>query len=63
MTARTKKIIRENPDLERQWTSLIPQGKMGSPEDLMGAVVYLLSDAAAYTTGTQLVIDGGYTIT
>ena len=28
----------DNPELKKQWTSLIPQGKMGQPEDLMGAV-------------------------
>jgi D-arabinitol 2-dehydrogenase len=49
--SRTKKILDDNPDLKRQWTSLIPQGKMGQPEDLMGAVTYLSSDAAAYVTG------------
>jgi NAD(P)-dependent dehydrogenase (short-subunit alcohol dehydrogenase family) len=48
---RTKKILDENPDLKRQWTSLIPQGKMGQPEDLMGAVTFLSSDASAYVTG------------
>jgi hypothetical protein len=60
---RTKTIIDKNPDLYRQWTSLIPQGKMGRPEDLMGAVVFLLSDAAAYVTGADLRVDGGYTST
>lgn len=35
----------DNPELSKQWTSLIPQGKMGKPEDLMGAVTFLLSDA------------------
>ncbi len=35
---RTEKIMDENPALKKQWTSLIPQGKMGQPEDLMGAV-------------------------
>lgn len=48
---RTQKILDDNPDLKRQWTSLIPQGKMGQPEDLMGAVSFLLSDAANYVTG------------
>jgi len=52
--ARTKKILDDNPDLKAKWISLIPQGKMGSPEDLMGAVVYLLSDASNYVTGADL---------
>lgn len=60
---RTKKILDDNPDLYKHWTSLIPQGKMGQPEDLMGAVTYLLSDAAGYVTGADLRVDGGYTVT
>ena len=60
---RTKKILDDNPELQRQWTSLIPQGKMGQPEDLMGAVTYLLSDASGYVTGADLRVDGGYTVT
>ncbi|PQE33659.1 D-arabinitol dehydrogenase protein [Rutstroemia sp. NJR-2017a WRK4] len=63
LTALTKKILDDKPDLKRQWTSLIPQGKMGQPEDLMGAVTFLLSDAAAYVTGADLRVDGGYTVT
>jgi hypothetical protein len=38
MFDRTKKILDDNPELQKQWTSLIPVGKMGRPEDLMGAV-------------------------
>lgn len=34
---------------------------MGDPADLGGAVVYLASDASRYTTGSEIVIDGGYT--
>lgn len=49
--SRTKKILDDNPDLKKQWTSLIPQGKMGQPEDLMGAVTFLCSDASGYVTG------------
>lgn len=60
---RTQKILDENPDLKRQWVSLIPQGKMGQPEDLMGPVSFLLSDASSYVTGAQLLVDGGYTCT
>ncbi|KAL6718803.1 hypothetical protein ACLMJK_003037 [Lecanora helva] len=63
LTALTEKILKENPDLHKQWTSLIPVGQMGHPEDLMGAVAFLLSDASGYITGADLRVDGGYTIT
>ncbi|KAF2673508.1 D-arabinitol 2-dehydrogenase [Microthyrium microscopicum] len=62
-TALTKKILEDKPALREKWTSLIPMGRMGNPEDLMGAVVYLASDASAYVTGAELRVDGGYTVT
>ena len=39
----------------------IKLGRLGRVEDLMGAVVYLASDASALVTGTSLVVDGGWT--
>ncbi|KAJ5647450.1 Glucose/ribitol dehydrogenase [Penicillium lividum] len=63
LTALTRKILDENPQLRDKWTSLIPVGKMGVPEDLMGAVTFLLSDASKYVTGADLRVDGGYTVT
>ncbi|KAK0729830.1 short chain dehydrogenase [Lasiosphaeris hirsuta] len=63
LTALTQKILDDNPDLKQQWTSLIPQGHMGNPEDLMGPVTFLLSDASGYVTGADLRVDGGYTVT
>ena len=39
----------------------IKLGRLGTVEDLMGAVVYLASDAAALVTGTSLIVDGGWT--
>ncbi|KAI1472366.1 NAD(P)-binding protein [Daldinia caldariorum] len=63
LTALTEKILDDKPDLKKQWTSLIPQGKMGQPVDLMGPVTFLLSDASSYVTGADLRVDGGYTLT
>ncbi len=39
----------------------IPLGRIGEVEDLMGAVLYLASDASALVTGTSLLVDGGWT--
>ncbi len=36
-----------------------PLGRWGKPEEIAWAIVYLLSDAAAWVTGTNMVVDGG----
>ncbi|WP_028933173.1 SDR family oxidoreductase [Pseudonocardia spinosispora] len=38
-----------------------PMGRLGTPDDLVGPTVFLASDAAAYCTGTDLLVDGGFT--
>ena len=43
-------------------TAKIPLGRMAQPTDFQGALVYLCSDAAAFVTGANLVVDGGKTI-
>ena len=44
-----------------QLATSFPVGRMGRPEELVAAVMYLSSDEARYCTGTTLVLDGGYT--
>jgi NAD(P)-dependent dehydrogenase (short-subunit alcohol dehydrogenase family) len=46
----------------RDWAlSRIRIGRLGCPEDVMGAVVFLASDASALMTGAALMLDGGWT--
>lgn len=43
------------------WVASTPVRRMGNPEELQGAIVYLASDAATFTTGTDIVVDGAFT--
>ncbi|MEN6403490.1 MAG: SDR family oxidoreductase, partial [Armatimonadia bacterium] len=54
-------LTKQFPQYFDGWMPYIPMGRMAQPEELVGAVVYLASEAASYTTGHDLVIDGGYT--
>lgn len=49
------------PDLYSGIEAQIPMGRMGTPEDVAPGIVFLASPAAKYITGTNLVIDGGFT--
>lgn len=53
---------RSDPEYVKVWLDMIPYGRMGTPEELAGAVIYLLSDASTYTSGSNIVIDGAFTI-
>ena len=50
-----------DPEKQRWIMSKIRLGRIGKVEDVMGAVVFLASDAASLITGTHLLIDGGWT--
>lgn len=59
-TALTKPTF-ENPKLVQWLTEKIKLDRLGEVEDIMGAVVFLASDASSLITGTSLLIDGGWT--
>lgn len=52
----------QDPSFVDRYERRTPLGRMATPEDVVGAVVYLTSPAGSYVTGHNLVVDGGWTI-
>jgi NAD(P)-dependent dehydrogenase (short-subunit alcohol dehydrogenase family) len=55
------RLLGTNRKAEKQTKRRYPLGRIGKPEDVAEAVVWLCSDAAAFITGSVIVIDGGLT--
>ena len=45
-----------------EWEERTPMKRIGEPEELKGVAVYLASEASTFTTGSDIVVDGGYTL-
>ncbi|MBK8770086.1 MAG: SDR family oxidoreductase [Rhizobiales bacterium] len=62
-TELTDEVMKEHPDVvNNEWAKAAVQNRIGSVDELVGATVYLASDAASFTTGEVIVIDGGLTL-
>jgi NAD(P)-dependent dehydrogenase (short-subunit alcohol dehydrogenase family) len=59
-TPMLERLLQAVPEREARLTNEAPLGRLGRPEEIAEAVVWLCSDAASFVTGHGLVIDGGY---
>lgn len=60
-TAMVDRITGKDKEVEKQFISMEPIGRMGNPEEVAEAVVWLCSDAASFVTGIAMPVDGGFT--
>ncbi|MGC9530390.1 MAG: SDR family NAD(P)-dependent oxidoreductase [Candidatus Bipolaricaulaceae bacterium] len=60
VTALNRDMLRPGSERRRRVEERTPLGRLGEPSELVGGLVYLLSDEASFVTGTTLVVDGGF---
>jgi NAD(P)-dependent dehydrogenase (short-subunit alcohol dehydrogenase family) len=61
VTDLNRELVRTQPQLYQAVLDRTPLGRLGEPEDIAGALVFLASPAARFITGQTLFVDGGYT--
>lgn len=54
-----ERLLGGSPEAKAQFVAMEPVGRMGTPEEIAEAVVWLCSDAASFVTGHAMVVDGG----
>ncbi|KAG8736831.1 putative diacetyl reductase [(R)-acetoin forming] 2 [Ceratobasidium sp. 414] len=51
-----------NPDMQKVWLERTPMGRMADPEEIGKSIAFVASELSSYTTGSQLLVDGGYSV-
>ena len=59
-TKMTAVFKQDEDNLKAMLDQNVPMNRMAQPDEMAGAVLYLVSDEASYTTGAQIIVDGGY---
>jgi 2-deoxy-D-gluconate 3-dehydrogenase len=58
----TREVVFGDPAFLQRLLAQYPMGRIADPEDMVGAALFLASDASAFVTGQTLVVDGGHTV-
>jgi len=53
--------VAQDPEFQRKFNARVPLRRMAEPEDLVGPLLFLASNASAYVNGQELRVDGGFT--
>lgn len=61
-TPMAEELIRRNPSLEKELVRDIPAGRLGKPEEIANAVLWLCSPQASFVDGHALLVDGAFSI-
>ena len=52
-------IFESVPEYKKEFLDRVPMMRIGDPDEIVGAMIYLASDASSYVTGTTIIVDGG----
>ena len=52
----------DDPDYKKNWGGVVPMGRTGEPEEMIGPAIFLASDESSYVTGQLFFVDGGWSV-